>query len=93
MNVQNLLERPEYTFLKQLDHPILFLTLGGSHAYGTNNENSDIDVRGCFLNRPEELLGLRQFEVFADKKRIPFFIASISSYPFLPVVIQIRSNC
>ena len=35
---------------------IIMLGLGGSYAYGTNNENSDIDIRGIFLNSREELL-------------------------------------
>lgn len=68
MDTQKLLHLPEYEFLHHLDHPILFLTLGGSYAYGTNWAGSDIDVRGCVLNRPEELLGLSKFEVFTDKK-------------------------
>ena len=45
----------EYDFLRQNEHlknRIMFLTLGGSYAYGTNVETSDIDVRGCALNSP-----------------------------------------
>ena len=35
---------------------IIMLGLGGSYAYGTNNENSDVDIRGIYLNSREELL-------------------------------------
>lgn len=35
---------------------IILLGLGGSYAYGTNNENSDIDIRGICLNSREDLL-------------------------------------
>ena len=40
--------------------------LGGSYAYGTNNENSDIDFRGVTLNLPSDLLGLTEFEQYED---------------------------
>lgn len=42
----------QYDFLRTNPHlagKIIFLTLGGSHAYGTNVETSDVDVRGCAL--------------------------------------------
>ena len=55
----------QYDFLRtdpHLDGKIIFLTLGGSHAYGTNVETSDIDVRGCALNSRSDLLGLSAFE-------------------------------
>lgn len=60
---------PEYDFLRTNPHlgdNVMFLTLGGSHAYGTNVEGSDIDVRGVALNRPEELIGLSNFEQVQD---------------------------
>lgn len=46
----NILEREEYKFLKGID--ACYLVLGGSMAYGTNNENSDIDIRGCYMEDP-----------------------------------------
>lgn len=38
---------------------ILFLTVHGSRAYGTNNENSDIDIKGIAIPDKEYLLGFK----------------------------------
>lgn len=65
----NLLDRPEYRFLKTDPHlgkSVMFLTYGGSHAYGTNIEGSDIDIRGCTLNSKADLLGMGAFEQVVD---------------------------
>lgn len=40
----------------------MIIVLGGSYAYGTNVETSDIDIRGCALNRKSDLIGLSNFE-------------------------------
>ena len=40
--------------------------LGGSHAYGTNNEKSDIDFRGITLQLTSDLIGLTSFEQYED---------------------------
>ena len=48
------------------DRPVIFICLGGSHAYGTNVPESDIDVRGCALNKPNEILGFANFEQYTD---------------------------
>lgn len=63
------IDTPEYDFLrthKYLGENILFLTLGGSHAYGTNVESSDIDLRGVTAQPKETLLGLQNFEQATD---------------------------
>lgn len=55
----------KYRFLFEDEHlkgNIILLTLGGSYAYGTNIENSDIDIRGVALERETDLLGLTNFE-------------------------------
>jgi predicted nucleotidyltransferase len=65
----NLVETPEYKFLHENEHlkdRIMFLTLGGSHAYGTNVVSSDVDIRGCCLDRPSDLIGLSAFEQVLD---------------------------
>ena len=43
--------------VKERCEPLL-LGFGGSMAYGTDTPDSDIDVRGCYLNPLEEWIGL-----------------------------------
>lgn len=40
---------------------ICYLTLAGSKSYGTNNENSDTDIRGFYLETKEQLFGLTKY--------------------------------
>lgn len=40
----------------EIGNSIILLGLGGSYAYGTNNENSDIDIRGVCLNSRDDIL-------------------------------------
>jgi predicted nucleotidyltransferase len=61
--------QPEYDFLNsnsRLGENLIFLTMGGSYAYGTNIEGSDIDVRGVTSQPRESLLGLSKFEQVID---------------------------
>ena len=67
--IKNLVASEDYDFLRTDPHlkdRIMFLTLGGSHAYGTNVETSDIDVRGCAMNNASEIVGLSNFEQFVE---------------------------
>lgn len=60
----------EYDFLStnpKLGQNIVLLTVGGSHAYGTNTENSDLDIRGCALNSGREILLGKDFEQVVDR--------------------------
>lgn len=63
--IRAMIDTPIYDFLRDNTHlggHIIFLTLGGSHAYGTNVETSDVDIRGCALNSKSDLIGLTSFE-------------------------------
>ena len=47
MDIKEVLSRPEYNFIQTNPHLVgsmLFVTFGGSHAYGTNKPTSDIDI-------------------------------------------------
>lgn len=66
----SILNTDEYKFI--WDDPrlgkdnLVLLGLGGSHAYGTNVETSDVDIRGIALNSREEILLGRDFEQVTD---------------------------
>ena len=69
--IYELVKAPAYDFLRNNEHlgrNIMFLTLGGSYAYGTNVEGSDVDIRGCALNRKEEILTGQNFEQFVNEE-------------------------
>lgn len=62
--IKSMVQSEEYAFLKYneyLGNRIIMLGLGGSHAYGTNIETSDLDVRGCTLNSKEEIFDKPEF--------------------------------
>ena len=69
-NIKQLLNTDAYSFLRANEHlgkNIILLTLGGSHAYGTKVEGSDVDLRGCALNSKEEILTNKNFEQFVNE--------------------------
>ncbi len=69
--IKEKLQSEEYDFLrkdKNLGSNIIILTLGGSHAYGTDNENSDLDIRGCALNSKMQILTNENLDQFVNEE-------------------------
>ena len=88
-DIKKLTFGPEYDFLRKNEHlgnKIIFLTLGGSYSYGTNVETSDIDIRGCAINSPSDILGLSNFDQFVDER------TDTTIYSFNKL-IRLLTNC
>ncbi|NBH72107.1 hypothetical protein D3Z51_08755 [Clostridiaceae bacterium] len=71
MDFKELIQTEEYGFLRdnpRLGDRIMLLGLGGSHAYGTNQEGSDVDLRGVTLQLPSDLIWMTRFEQYEDNK-------------------------
>lgn len=67
--IKELLKTTEYGFLENhpnLGNNIALIGLGGSHAYGTNREDSDVDIRGVATNSSNYILTGRDFEQVVD---------------------------
>ena len=67
--IKSLLKTQEYDFLRTNQHlgkNIILLTLGGSHAYGTNNDQSDVDIRAIAANSKNEILLNKDFDHVVD---------------------------
>lgn len=67
--IKKLIQTDEYDFLRT--HPNLgastvLVGMGGSHAYGTNREDSDVDIRGIAVNTPRNILTGKDFEQVVD---------------------------
>lgn len=87
--IKEMLKKPEYDFLKNNEHlgnKVILLTLGGSHAYGTNVESSDVDIRGCALNSKADILTNQNFEQFVNEE------TDTTIYAFNKLV-SLLSNC
>lgn len=70
MNINEVISEKSYDFLRDnhyLKGNMLFVTFGGSHAYGLSGPTSDIDIRGVCLNSKDDLLGCGFLDVNKDK--------------------------
>ena len=87
--IRKMVDSSEYSFLRENKHlgdRIILLGLGGSHAYGTNTDASDLDIRGVALNKKEEILTNQNFEQFVDE-------ASDTTVYSFNKIITLLSNC
>lgn len=69
MDFKEIIKSKDYDFLRENEHlgdKLILLNVGGSHAYGTDVPTSDIDIRGCALNSPSDILGLSSFDNFEN---------------------------
>ena len=69
--IKMMLNSSQYDFLRINEHlgkNIILLTFGGSYAYGTNTDTSDVDIRGCALNSKEEILTNKNFEQLVNEE-------------------------
>lgn len=91
MNIDEIkakVQSKEYNFLREepLGDNIILLGLGGSYAYGTNNENSDIDIRGVATHSPEDILTRKGFDQVVNE-------ATDTTVYSLEKIINLLSNC
>lgn len=87
--IKETVKRQEYNFLKENKHlgnNIILLTLSGSHAYGMDKEDSDIDLRGVSLNSKEEILLGKDFEQVVETN------TDTTVYSFNKILQLLKSN-
>lgn len=85
---QNTINSSKYDFLREkpLGNNIILLGLGGSHAYGTNNENSDLDIRGIATHNSEDILTRKGFEQVVNE-------STDTTIYSLEKMVNLLSNC
>ena len=83
------LKTEKYDFLRNDEHlgeNIMLLTLGGSHAYGMETPNSDLDIRSIALNSKSEVLLGTDFEQVVDAP------TDTTVYSFNKIIKLLTSN-
>lgn len=89
MDYKELIKSQAYDFLRTNPHlgdNIILLGLGGSHAYGTNVEGSDVDIRGVATQLPEDILTGNRFDQIIDE-------ATDTTVYSLDKIVSLLSNC
>ncbi|MCX7745585.1 MAG: nucleotidyltransferase domain-containing protein [Clostridia bacterium] len=84
------LKSEEYSFLREhesLGKNIILLTTGGSHAYGTEVETSDLDIRGICVNSKREILTMDCLDTPIEDRKTDTVIY------FLKQIINLLLNC
>lgn len=88
--IKEKLKSKEYDFLRtheSLGENIILLTTGGSHAYGTDTEGSDLDIRGITLNSSEEILTMEYNDKPVEDRKTDTVVY------FLKQIVGLLLNC
>lgn len=67
-------------------HTPVMICLGGSHAYGTNIEGSDMDIRGIAMHSKRDILLHRGFEQICDEN-------TDTTIYSLEKIVNLMTNC
>lgn len=85
---QYIQDSTEYSFLREkpLGNNVILLGFGGSYAYGTNVESSDLDVRGIATHSPADILTRKGFDQVENSETDTVVYS-------LEKMISLLSNC
>ena len=70
-NAEVVIQTKQYDFLRENDHlgeNIILLSFSGSYAHGIAEEYADVNLLGCAVNKPSDILGLSVFDHYTDKE-------------------------
>lgn len=88
-SMKAILAGSEYDFLcnrPELGDNIIMIGVGGSHAYGTNVDGSDLDIRGIATNSDEKIILCNPFDQSVD-------VATDTTIYSFDKIISLLCNC
>ena len=93
--IKNELMNPDSDYKTIIKDPNLkylqYVAFGGSHAYGTNTKNSDVDLRGFYMPYPNDILGVGDTKD-SDRTYSETDTVFFSFYKFIKLLTQCNPN-